>query len=469
VAQLAAGSVLTFVGVALLSVLFAGPFVSAIGQPFVLGAGLLGMGVALPVLMFTVGDGAGGLMFVPKMMVSTLAIVTGGSIVMTWLRGGRRFGLGGSAGGLAGRLARQNAARSPRRTAATATALTIGIALVSAFGVVGESLKATQSEVSNRAIRADLFVGSDDTHVDGELAVQVSQLDGVAATSRVRYNQIRIGDEVESVAAFEAKTGDRLIDFAVSQGSVDGLLDGGVLVFADEAEDRSLAVGDTVAVEFVDRETEQLLVAGIFDDNPLEKRWVVDLGLYERHVSGTDDNIVAVSFANGADSEALTADVEAIGAQFGSPDVLNVAEVVEDLEGEANLVIVIVNSLLGLTLFVAFLGVINTIVLSVIERTREVGLLRAVGMTRRQIKGTIRWESVMVCLFGASLGIGLGVLFAWAAVSAIPDGDISEVAIPYESVLFTVLVAVLAGVVAAVIPARRASKLDVLDAIATTG
>ncbi len=469
VAELAIGSVLTFVGVALLSALFAGPFVGFVGQAPVLGAGLFGLGLAMPVLMFTIGDGTGGLMFGPKMVVSIVAMVTGASTFITWLRGGRRFGLGGSAGGLAGRLARQNAARSPRRTAATATALTIGIAVVSAFGVVGESLKATQGDVAARAIRADLFVGSDDTTIDGELADRVAALDGVAEVSRIRYNEIRVGDDVEEVAAYEADTGDRLIDFAISVGSVDGLADNGVLVYSDVADDRSLDVGDTVAVEFVDQRTEQLVVAGIFDDNPLEKGWVIDLSVYERHVSGTDDDVVAVSFAEGTDSEALVASVEAIGEQFASPDVLNAAEMTEDVENEANLLIWIVNSLLGLTLFVAFIGVVNTIVLSVIERTREVGLLRAVGMTQRQVKGAIRWESVMVCLFGATLGIGLGVVFAWAAVSAIPDGDIANVAIPYESVLFTVLVAVLAGVVAAVIPARRAAKLDVLDAIATTG
>ena len=112
---------------------------------------------------------------------------------------------------------------------------------------------------------------------------------------------------------------------------------------------------------------------------------------------------------------------------------------------------------------------INTIVLSVIERTREIGLLRAVGMTRRQVRSTIRWESVIVCLFGAVLGIVVGVLFAWAAISAIPDDIIATVAIPYESVLFAILTAALAGVIAALLPARRAAKLDVLDAIATGG
>jgi putative ABC transport system permease protein len=468
VAELAIGSLLTFVGVALLSVLFAGPFVDFAGRPPVLGGGLTALGVSLPVLVFTVGDGARGIAFLPKMAVSALAIVVGISILATWLRGGRRTGVGGSAGGLAGQLARQNAARSPRRTAATATALTIGIALVSAFGVVGESLKSAQSDIISRSVQADLFVTSDKT-MSSEVADRLESTRGVAEVSRVRYNEIRIGDDIEKVAAYEADTGDRLISLAVSAGSVDGVLDGGVLVFADTAEDRSIGIGDTVTVEFPDNETEQLVVAGIFDDNALEREWIVDLGVYERHVSSTDDDLVAVSFAPGADADALTAEVEAVANDVGSYKVLNAAEITEELEGELKLIVTIINSLLSLTLFVAFLGVINTIVLSVIERTREVGLLRAVGMTRRQVKATIRWESVMVCLFGAALGIGLGVLFAWAAVSVIPDEFIANVVVPYESVLFTVLVAVLAGVLAAVIPARRAARLDVLDAISTAG
>jgi putative ABC transport system permease protein len=149
--------------------------------------------------------------------------------------------------------------------------------------------------------------------------------------------------------------------------------------------------------------------------------------------------------------------------------VQNTAEFLDSQKGQIDSLITLINYLLGFALFVAFLGVINTIVLSVIERTREIGLLRAVGMTREQIRSTIRWESVIVCLFGALLGIVLGVLFAWAAVAAIPADIIGTIAIPYESVLFAILAAALAGVLAALLPARRAARLNLLNAITTPG
>ena len=264
-------------------------------------------------------------------------------------------------------------------------------------------------------------------------------------------------------------SGDQLIDLGLSNGTIDGLEAGGVLVFADVAEDRSLSVGDVIAVEFPDLQTEQLVVAGIFEDNALDSPWVIDLGTYKRHVTGDHDDIVAVSFADGVDGDVVTNQVLAITDEYRSVSTETTAEITESFAEELDLVLIVINSLLALALFIAFLGVINTIVLSVVERTREVGLLRAVGMTQRQVKGAIRWESVMVCLFGAGLGIALGVVFAWAAVSAVPDNVVARVAIPYESVLFIVLVAVLAGIVAALIPARRAAKLDVLEAIATGG
>jgi putative ABC transport system permease protein len=475
--ELGAGAVLTFVGVAMLSVLFAGPIVSFVGRTPVLGTSLLALGVALPVLTFTVGEGVpdgvlGWITFVVKMLVSLLAVVTGGSILVTALRHGRHFGLGGSAAGLAGQLARQNAARAPQRTAATATALTIGIALVSTVGVVGESLKSSFADTLDRAVTADLFIYDQETFgsFSGSLADEVEALDGVAAVSRFRSNQMRIGEDVVAVAAYNATTSDEIIDFNVSDGSTSGLLDGGVMIYRDVATERDLSVGDTVSVEFPDLQAEELTVAGIFEDNAvLNTPWVIDIGLYEQHVTIDDDMFVGVALDEEADADQVKASVLALTAEIGSTTVEDNAEYLETAEGQVDQVITLINYMLSFALVVAFLGVINTIVLSVIERTREIGLLRAVGMSRRQVRATIRWESVIVCLFGALLGIALGVLFAWAAVTAIPDDIVASIAVPYESVLFAILLAALAGIVAAVLPARRAAKLDVLEAIATPG
>lgn len=474
---LAFGAIFTFVGVAMLSVLFAGPAVDLMGRAPVLGVALLGMGILLPVLTFTVGKGLpggplSGIVFVIKMVVSVVAVLTGASILASLARGGKTVGIGGSGAGLEGRLARQNAARSPQRTAATATALTIGIALVATVGVVGQSLKTTFAATLERAIKADLFIYDETgSAFSGELANQIEQVDGIGVVSRFRANEVRLSDgEVTSVSAYNASTGEQLLKFGVTEGSVDGLTSGGVMVFADDAESRGLKVGDTVAMEFPDRQTEDLTVSAIFDDNSvLNSPFVIDLSTYERHVKATEDFFVGATVAEGADRAAVQADVQSLADGFGSIKVQNTGEYLDSAKGQVDSLITLINLLLAFALFVAFLGVINTIVLSVIERTREIGLLRAVGMTRDQTRATIRWESVIVCLFGAVLGIVLGVLFATAAVVAIPEGIIDTVSIPWESLVFAILFAALAGVLAAVFPARRAAKLNVLNAITTPG
>ena len=471
------GAIFTFIGVAMLSVLFAGPAVDLLGRAPVLGVALLAMGLLLPALTFTVGKGLpgspfSGVLFAIKMLVSLVAVLTGASILASLARGGQPIGIGGSGAGLEGRLARQNAARSPQRTAATATALTIGIALVATVGVVGQSLKDTFAATLERAIKADLFIyDQTGSPFSGELADQIEQIDGIGVVSRFRANEVRLADgKVAPMAAYDAQTGEQLLTFGVTDGSVDGLTDGGVMVFADEAASRGLAVGDTLPIEFPDLQTEELTVSAIFDDNSvLQSPFVIDLSTYERHVKATDDFFVGASVAEGADRTAVQDQVQSLANGFGSIEVQNTGEYLDSAKGQMDSIITVINLLLAFALVVAFLGVINTIVLSVIERTREIGLLRAVGMTREQTRATIRWESVIVCLFGAVLGIVLGVLFAAAAVVAIPDGIIDSLSIPWESLVFAILFAALAGVLAAVFPARRAAKLNVLNAITTPG
>jgi ABC-type antimicrobial peptide transport system permease subunit len=488
------GAALLFIGMFLFSVLFAGPVVDVIGQPVVLGLAMFGLGAALIVAMFLVGDGApaspvvtevvngveqqsfsfgnlfGWVGFIIKLLVAVVSALIGLAVLLAKFTG-LRLGIGSAAGSIEGHLARRNAARSPTRTAATATALTIGIALVSTVSVVGESLKASFSSTLDRSIRAELFIYDEETQsaFSGQLAAELESVDGLDAISRFRANEIRIGEDVESMAAYDADTGDRIIDFGLQDGSTDPLVnDNGILVFQEVAAERGLSVGDVLTVEFPDLETEQMTVAGIFEDNSvLNSPWVIDMSVYERHIEADEDFFVGASIPDGADLEATKAEVLAITDTFSSVTAQDNQEFRESQEGQVDSLISLINYLLGFALFVAFVGVINTIVLSVVERTREIGLLRAVGTTRKQIRGVVRWEAVIVCIFGALLGILLGVLFGWAAVSAIPDDIISDIAIPYESVIFTILIAALAGVAAAVIPAYLAAKRNVLESIAT--
>lgn len=475
ITELGVGAVLTFVGVALLSVLFAGPIVNFIGRPAVLGGTMAILGILLPVFMFTVGKGLPGspfsaVLFAIKLLVSIVAIATGISILIS--KATRKpFGLGGSGAGLEGRLARQNAARSPQRTAATATALTIGIALISTVATVGESLKATFTDSLASGVQADLFIYDQETQspFSGELAARIREVDGISAVSSFRANEIRIGQDVKGVAAYNTETGTSLIELNISSGSALDIGAEGVLVYSEEAIAQNFRVGDRISVDFPDGESSDLTVAGIFDDKSvLDSDYVIDIDLLASHISNNDDLFVAAAIAEGADPEAVKAKVSKVTDEFSSVVAQDNQEFRETQEGQIDGLITLINMLLGFALFVAFLGVINTIVLSVVERTREIGLLRAIGTTRKQMRSTIRWEAVIVCLFGAIIGIVLGMLFAAAAITAIPDSVIDTISVPYESVIFSILVAALAGVLAALFPAIRASNMNVLKAISTS-
>ncbi len=474
--ELAVGAILTFVGVALLSVLFAGPIVNFIGRAEVLGTSLLVLGASLLVFMFTVGDGlpdgvVSWVTFPIKVAVSTIAILTGLSILISKSRGSG-FGLGGSAAGLEGQLAKRNAGRSPQRTAATATALTIGVALVATVGTVGESLKASFTDSLERGVQADLFIYDEEGQgsFSGDLADRLEGVAGLAELSRFRANELRLADgDVVNMFAYETGTGESVIDLGIVAGSLEGTADNGMLVFVDEAEERGLLVGDSLVVDFPDLQSETLTVVGLFEDNSvLGVPFIIDLDLYEQHISNDDDVFVGAAIEEGTSVESVKAAVVAVTAEFSGVTAQDNEEFLNAQEGQIDGLITLINFMLGFALFTAFLGVVNTIVLSVVERTREIGLLRAVGTTRAQMRAVIRWEAVIVCLFGALVGIVLGVLFAWAAVTAIPDGIISRMALPYETVIFAILVAALAGVVAAALPARRAARLNVLDAISTS-
>jgi len=503
--ELGFGAILVFVGVALLSYLFAGKIVDFLGKPMIFGSILLLAGIALPVLIFTIGDsepsGFSSVIFMIKLIVAAISFITGASIILSALKKGKSIGFGGSAAGLEGNIARQNASRSPQRTAATATALTIGIALVSTVGVVGESLKTTFSDTLSRSIAADLFVfAPEGSSFTDEIANEMKNVDGLESIASFRSNEFWIAEtqeQIESVekaikdddpikastlisetgtisentvnfSAYQTETGTDIINLGYLEGASENIGVGGITVFKDTAEERSIELGEKIFVIFSDNRAESLEVVGIFEDNSvLNTPWIIDTALYEKHITASEDLFVGAKVSESANYESVKSEVTKITDEYGGVETQDPAELQETLVDQIDGLISLINYLLAFALFVAFIGVINTIALSVIERTREIGLLRAVGMTRKQIKASIRWEAVLVCIFGTLLGIGLGVVFAWAAISAIPDDIISRVSIPYENYVFMLILTALAGMLAALLPARRAAKMNVLKAISS--
>ena len=375
-----------------------------------------------------------------------------------------------------GRLATDNARRAPRRTAATAAALTIGLALVSLAAVVSDSIKATFLSTLDQSVEADLFVypgtfnpqagfsaelGSDLQNLADERPDLVES----AMTMRWTMDGVKIGGDFKDLVAAELDILTDHMNLQVIEGSEFGAGNNGVLVHVDPAGDLDLAVGDPVPIDFPGGRTSELTVAAIFEDSALLGNWVVDVSVFDTYLPTAPVSWISVLFPDGADNIGSRAAVEVHTDSYPQVAVEDQSEFRKTQENQLDQLLSIIQVFLGLSLLIAVLGITNTLALSVYERTRELGLLRAVGMTRRQLRRMVRWEAVIIALFGGLLGVAMGVLFGLAAIAAIPQEFVNIVSIPYRSLLFYLVVSGIFGMVAAILPARRAARLNVLDAI----
>jgi putative ABC transport system permease protein len=257
------------------------------------------------------------------------------------------------------------------------------------------------------------------------------------------------------------------VDIPMLAGVLSALEPGTVILSTEEADDLGVAVGDELPFEFQGGETD-LTVVGIFDTGSgLPASYLTTLDTFEKGGIAPLDAILFVNKTPSADSAAVRAEVEAIVADLPTVTVKDPSQFVEEQKGQIDFFLNIIYALLGLAVIIAILGIVNTLALSVIERTREIGLLRAVGLSRSQLRRMVRLESVIVAVLGAVLGVVMGIAFGVALQRAIADQGVDVLAIPWGRLTAFVLVAALVGVLAAVVPARRAARLDVLRAIST--
>jgi putative ABC transport system permease protein len=372
-------------------------------------------------------------------------------------------------GGAAGQLADGNAQRNPGRTAATAAALMIGIALVTFVAVLAHGLRVSNSDAIERQIQADLIVTSEDGYSEFPAAVGDAVADAreVETVSNVRQDIAEIDGNAGNLTGLDA-TIDDVYEFRWVQGS-DELLtalgkDGAVLP-DNVAEDNDLAVGDTLAVRSTDNETKDFVVRGIYDGSPFYPL----LGSASVSQEAFDDlydrprNRFTLMNVPG-DPEAAKADVERAVESFPDTRIQTRQDWIDKEDREIQQFLLLLYVLLALSVIISLFGMVNTLVLSVFERTRELGMLRAVGMTRRQVRRMIRHESVITALIGAALGLPLGIFLALLVTRALSQYDL-QFALPAVSLIVFVLVSIIAGLVAAVLPARRAARLRVLEAL----
>jgi putative ABC transport system permease protein len=373
---------------------------------------------------------------------------------------------------LPGRLGKENAVRNPRRTAATAAALMIGLALISAVTVLGSSLKASVAKITSAAVNADFIINTNGPGFPDSVVTDAAQTPGVDKTAGVKVDGMQLCDNASCshakqtfVTAFPAAAIGDLVNISTVKGD-DTLSPNTILVSKSAASGFNLHVGDTVTVQFARSQPEKLTLGGIYDTNQLIGDFLVDESK-AKDFSTQRDVAALVSVKPGADAAQVRTALDKTLHPYPQVDVQDQSEFIAQTQSQVNQIVTIINILLGLSVIIALLGVLNTLALSVIERTREIGLLRAVGMARRQVKRMIRTESVLICTFGGLLGLVVGSIFGIALQQALKGQGVTELGFPVVTLIIYLLCSALAGVVAAALPARRASRLNVLQAIAT--
>jgi putative ABC transport system permease protein len=370
--------------------------------------------------------------------------------------------------GVSGTLARENATRSPRRTANTAAALLIGVGVVAFFTVISSSLKQSISDVIDQTVTGDFVIDSETFGFGGispQLADQLNQLPEVEAATGLRYAFARIDGDAKTVGGVDPATFGQLVDLGVQAGSIADLAPGTIAVQQESADNRDLEVGGEVVVEFPATGAQTLRVAAIFEHDELVGQWVIGRDTYDANVDDAFDAQVYVEVAAGVPPDQARAAIEEAAAPYANADVRSQQEFKDRQADQVNQILGLVYAMLAFAVIIALMGIANTLSLSIFERVRELGLLRAVGMTRGQLRSTVRWESVIIAVLGSVLGLAIGVLFGWVALTAADDELLTFRASP-GSLLVLLVLAALAGTAAALGPARRAAKLDILQAIA---
>lgn len=417
------------------------------------GAVLLGAGLSAPAIAL-VGAGAAGVFVGAAMLAPAIARPLSSAL-------GRPLA---AALGVAGELGRQNSMRSPRRTAQTASALMIGIALVSAMAVFGASVSTSATSSVDDAVKADLIVSTTSSNGSGTfsdaLAGVVSHVRGITTATTVYGGQFEVRRSLESLVAASTQGLSSTVILRMKAGSTRALAAGDLLIDSGTAKSDHLSVGSTVPVKFALTGASTMRVGGVYQTNAVIGSYVVSQAFYLSHYRRPLPAAVLLKTDRNPAAEQA---VRRALAPYPFVEVQTRAQFDKSQTAAVNQLLGLVYALLALAVLIALVGIVNTLMLSVFERTREIGLLRAVGMKRRQVRAMVRSESVILSIFGAVIGIVIGTGLGMALVSSL---NLTATVVPVRTlIVFLVLSAVL-GVVAATWPARRAAKLDVLAAIA---
>jgi putative ABC transport system permease protein len=371
--------------------------------------------------------------------------------------------------GVTGTLARENAARNPKRTARTAAALMVGVALVAGITVLAASVKTSVRDVFSKQFTGDLVVNTNSFGYGGlspQLARDLSSIPEIATATGVGVGFGQVDGQDRALTLVDPATAFSMFDLELVEGTGSGLTDGGILVSERRAASDGLSVGSVVRLRMLDGVERQLTVQGVYAKDELAGPYTVSKSLYAQGGSDQFDFAVYLAKAPGVSDDQALAAVAPVAARYPNGELQTRSQYIDGQVASIDVLVNLIYGLLLLAVVIAVFGIGNTLSLSVFERTRELGLLRAVGMSRAQVRATVRWESVITALLGAVQGVLVGIGLGYAAILALRDQGLRSFTVPTGSLAVVLGLAVLAGIVASVRPAHRAARLDVLQAIA---
>ncbi|HEX4493762.1 MAG TPA: FtsX-like permease family protein [Acidimicrobiia bacterium] len=370
--------------------------------------------------------------------------------------------------GITGRLARENAMRNPKRTSATAAALMIGVGLVGFVTVFAASATASVNHAIDQSMKADYIVnvGGFGTTLPPSIETQLGAVPGIERATGLKIGPAKVDGSVQQLQATDLKIVNSLFDLQVKDGSLASMGDHGLAVDKKVAKDKGWKLGSKVPVQFTLTGHTTFTIQAIYSQ-PAFGSYVISLPAYQQNFADQSDVSVFVKAKPGVSAASVRPALEKVMDKFPQGKLENRQEFKNDQKKQITQLLTLIYALLLMAIIIALFGIGVTLALSIYERTREIGLLRAVGMSRAQVRSTVRWESVIIALFGTVLGLIIGVFFGWALVHALADQGLNRLALPPGQLIILLVLGALVGSLAAWSPARRAAKLDILQAIVT--
>lgn len=379
--------------------------------------------------------------------------------------------------GSVGRMSQRNALRNPRRTGATAAALMVGLALVGGMSVASASMSKSFDEQIDKTLGADFVVqNANFTPFSQEVTDSVRDTEGVGLVVRQRFAPLAVrlpdGKRVETTASGYDDRVDDVAHITYAQGdTAAALADGAIGMDVDFAKDHGVRLGSVLPVEFPGKRTTSLKVGALTDQDGgdgfgMQGGLFLGIATVEKYVPGGQDSALYVNAASGTSGDQLRPRLEKTLDAYPQVQARDQADYKKLVHDQIAVLLYLVYALLGLAIVIAVLGVVNTLALSVVERTREIGLLRAIGLGRRQLRRMIRLESVVIAVFGAVLGLALGLVWGVCIQQVLELQGMKALAVPWGTIVAVVVGSAVVGVVAALLPALRASRMNVLAAIA---